>query len=371
MRLALVLFHWFPYGGLQRDLVKIVTACQPHAEIEIFCQRWDGEQLPGVPTHVLPPKGWGATARRRHFVACVQAAVQGKFDRVIGFNRMPGLDYYFAADTSFAWRAMHQRNWLYRMTPRARQYLAFEKAVFGRHVSTVSLLLSNLQRQQYEEMYHPPAHRLVDLPPGISQDHCAGENAARLRASLRDEFQLQEDELLVLQVGSSFRTKGVDRSLQALAALPAALRARVHYILLGQDNAAPWRKQAQKLGLKGVHIEAGRTDIPRCMQGADVLLHPSRHESAGMVLLEAVVAGLPVLTTAACGYAMHVENAEAGLVCAEPFHQDALNAHLEYMLTTDRSSWRAKGIDYGKSHDLYAMPQRVADILLASGGGHD
>ena len=371
MRLAFVLFHWFPYGGLQRDLVKIIKACQPSAEIHIFCQRWEGEQLAGVHTHILSARGLSATGRRRHFVQAVEKQVSGHFDKVIGFNRMPGLDYYFAADTSFAWRARHQRSWLYRLTPRARQYMAYEQAVFGKQANTVALLLGSMQRKQYEEIYHTPAHRLVDLPPGIAREHRADANAAALRGSCRSEFGVAEDELLVLQIGSSFRTKGVDRSLLALAALPDSLKTRVHYVLLGQDKPGHWLQRATHIGLKQARIEAGRSDISRCMQGADLLLHPSRHESAGMVILEAVVAGLPVLTTGACGYAMHVEQAGAGIVCPEPFMQSNLNQQLQHMLVTDRTRWRDQGINYGQTRDLYHMPQRVADLLLARDAAHE
>jgi len=147
MRLAFVLFHWFPYGGLQRDLVKIARACQAHAQIHLYCQRWDGEPPAGMQLHVVPGNGWTARARQRDFVQHIQEQVVGQYDRVIGFNRMPGLDFYFAADTSFLWRALHQRNWLYRMTGRARQYIGFEEAVFGPQSSTVVLMLSDLQRR--------------------------------------------------------------------------------------------------------------------------------------------------------------------------------------------------------------------------------
>jgi UDP-glucose:(heptosyl)LPS alpha-1,3-glucosyltransferase len=86
------------------------------------------------------------------------------------------------------------------------------------------------------------------------------------------------------------------------------------------------------------------------------------------VLLEAVVAGLPVLTTASCGYAFHVENAGAGLVCPEPFAQAQLNARLRAMLEGgregNRAAWRERGIAYGRTHDLYSMPRQVAALLL-------
>lgn len=370
MRLAFVLFSWFPHGGLQQDLVKVVLACQQRGvrDISIFCMEWNGERLPGVETFVVPAEGWTAPARRAAFARFVGVNVCGKFDKVVGFNRMPGLDYYYAADLCFAARARGQRGIWYRLLPRTRQYLAFEQAVFGADSRTVAMLLSPLQRAQYKQYYATPDVRLIDLPPGIKREHCAGPDAYALRQAFRTEHGISAEELVVLQVGSSFRTKGVARSLLALAALPPALKERVRYFLVGRDDPAPWMKRAAAVGIeKQVRIVGALGGIPRFMQGADVLLHPSIAESAGMVLLEAVVAGLPVLTTASCGYAFHVEQAQAGLVCPEPFSQDVLNLALVSMLQADRSAWRANGIRYGQQHNLYEMPRAVAELLVGGG----
>ena len=369
MRLAFVLFEWFPYGGMQRDLVKVVKACQryPDTHIDIFCLRWNGDHPDDVRITEVPVRALTATGRRAKFERFVQERVAGHYDVVVGFNRMAGLDYYFGADNSFTWRALHQRSWLYRQAPRARHYMRQEAAVFGPESRTISMLLSPLQRTHYEAVHATPSSRLIDLSPGIGRQHCATDQAPLQRAAFRAAQGIGDEELLVLQVGSSFNTKGVDRSLLALASLPAELKEKVHYLLLGQDKAERWLQRANALGLQRVSIEAGRPDIPDCMQGADVLLHPSRHESAGMVILEAVVAGLPVLTTASCGYAFHVQQADAGLVCAEPFAQDALNTKLTTMLQSDRSVWRANGIDYGRTHNLYDMPQQVAALLMGRG----
>jgi len=370
MRLAFVLFSWFPHGGLQQDLVKIVRACQERgaAAISIFCMEWSGERLAGVETVVVPVQGWTATAQRAQFARYVTANVSGHFDRVIGFNRMPGLDYYYAADLCFAAKAHGERGLWYRLMPRARQYLAFEQAVFAPEARTTALLLSPLQRAQYKQYYGTTDARLVDLPPGIKREHRAGPDALELRQAFRAEHQIADDELVVLQVGSSFRTKGVPRSLIALATLPPELKKRVRYFLVGRDDPGPWLKRAAAVGLeKQVQINGALGGIPRFMQGADLLLHPSIAESAGMVLLEAVVAGLPVLTTASCGYAFHVEQAQAGLVCPEPFNQQMLNLALVSMLQADRSAWRANGIRYGQQHNLYDMPQVVAGLILGGG----
>lgn len=367
MRLGFVLFNWFPHGGLQQDLVKVVSACQPRADIAIHCLEWDGPKLDGVETCVVGYKRFTRNGCRDVLATHVQEVVRPAVDVVIGFNRMPGLDYYFAADSCFAQRA-REKGWWYQLAPRTRQYLAFEDAVFGRNSKTVALLLSPLQRAQYSLQYQTPGKRLIDLPPGIDRKHRAGADAAELRASFRQQFRVRDDDLLVLQIGSSFNTKGVGRSLQALAALPPALKQRVHFCLMGRDNhLSRWQTRAADAGLQNrLHfLNPAEHSVPRCMQGADILLHPSLHESAGMVILEAVVAGLPVLTTAACGYAWHVREANAGLVCAEPFEQNQLNALLLNMLTGERSQWRTNGIRYGQEHNLYDMPAVVADIVLS------
>ena len=60
--------------------------------------------------------------------------------------------------------------------------------------------------------------------------------------AFRREFELADTDLLLLQVGSGFKTKGLDRSLKALAGLPEALRQRTRLIAIGQDDARRLRE---------------------------------------------------------------------------------------------------------------------------------
>jgi UDP-glucose:(heptosyl)LPS alpha-1,3-glucosyltransferase len=203
------------------------------------------------------------------------------------------------------------------------------------------------------------------LPPGISRDRIAPANRDEIRAGLRREFGLADDQLLLLSVGSGFSMKGFDRGLLAVAALPAALRQRVRLFIIGQDKQGPVQRRVKRLGLQEiVRLFSGRDDIPRFLQGADLLLHPARHENTGTVIVEAIVAGLPVLTTATCGYAFHVEAADAGRVLASPFTQSALDSLLYEMLCSGmRDAWSANGIRYGQTRDLYSLHEKAAQII--------
>jgi len=79
-----------------------------------------------------------------------------------------------------------------------------------------------------------------------------------------------------------------------------------------------------------------------------------------------VVAGLPVLTTAACGYAHYIEEAGAGRVVPLPFDQTGFNALLAGMLADDdaRRQCSASGLAWAEAADIYSLPARAADIIL-------
>ena len=230
-------------------------------------------------------------------------------------------------------------------------------------------MISEVQQPLFIKHYKTPLQRFHLLPPGIAFDRRAPANAAEIRAEFRHEFKLSDDDLLLVQIGSGFKTKGLDRSLKALASLPRELRKRTRLIAIGQDDPKPFLLQIKALVLSDqVQILKGRSDIPRFLLGADLLIHPAYNENTGTVLLEALVSGLPVLVTDVCGYAHYIADADCGRVLPSPFEQNHLNRTLADMLADPerRAFWSRNGLLYADSADLYSMPKKAADVILAS-----
>lgn len=370
MQIAFCLYKYFPFGGLQRDFLRIALACQARGHaVRVYTLEWRGDVPAGFEVVLVPVSALTNARRYARFTAWVSTDLLTRpAERVVGFNKMPGLDVYFAADPCFEDKARTLRHPLYRLSGRYRHFAAYERAVFGASSRTEILLISPRQAPLFQKYYATPADRLHLLPPGIAPDRRAPADAPAIRADFRREFGLADDDLLLLQIGSGFKTKGLDRSLKAIAALPPALRRRSRLIAIGDDDPQIFRRQARALGLAArVDILRGRSDILRFLLGADLLLHPAYNENTGTVLLEALVAGLPVLTTAVCGYAHYVAEADAGRVVAEPFVQSSLDRILAHMLDDDqaRADWRAKALAFAEQADIYSNAERAADVILA------
>lgn len=369
MQLAFCLYKYFPFGGLQRDFMRIALAClaRGHA-IRVYTLSWQGEVPAGFEVVTVPVRALTNARRYEKFSAWVgRDLAQRPAQRVVGFNKMPGLDVYFAADPCYEEKAQTLRNPLYRLSGRYRHFAAYERAVFAPDSRTEILMISQVQQPFFEKHYATPKARFHLLPPGITRDRRAPPEAPAIRAAFRAEFGLADDDLLLLQIGSGFKTKGLDRSLQALANLPADLRGRTRLIAIGQDEPSQFQRMAAALGLAGqVDILAGRDDIPRFLLGADLLVHPAYNENTGTVLLEALVAGLPVLCSAVCGYAHYIDEATGGRVIPEPFAQATLDALLREMLAdrAQRAAWQRNALAWAESADIYSNAERAADIIL-------
>lgn len=366
MLLAFALFQYFPYGGLERDMLTVARLCQERGhQVRIFTRSWQGAQPDDVAITLLPVRALTNHGRALAFAARLKDELKSMPGAiVVGFNKMPGLDVYYAADVCFAEKVFEQHGFFYRLTPRSRHYLAFEKAVFDANGKTEALLISKTQLDLYQRYYHTPASRMHLLPPGISRQRIAPENHAELRPQLRSEYRLRDSDFLMLFVGSDFQRKGLDRALHGIAALKPDLRSRVRLWVAGQDQAAPFESLATSLGVAdNLRILGARDDVSRLLWAADALIHPAYSENTGTVLLEGMVAGLPVIASEACGYAHYIEDFDMGCVLRGDITASAVAAAIATVAAVPGDSWRARSKALVATADIFSMPERAAEII--------
>jgi glycosyltransferase involved in cell wall biosynthesis len=123
--------------------------------------------------------------------------------------------------------------------------------------------------------------------------------AARRTGSDRSSFGLPADACLLLFVGD-LRTprKNLDTVLKALLQLPS----NVHLAVAGYIPGSPYPDEAKALGVSDrVHFLGLVKNMPTLMHSVDAFVFPSRYEAMSLSLLEALAAGLPVITAKTAG----------------------------------------------------------------------
>lgn len=366
MKLVFALYKYFPFGGLQKDMLAIANECVLRGhEVSIYCCSWEGEYPENVVVNILPVKAFSNHAKNSQFAKRFLRRMKTvKPDLIVGFNKIPGINVYYAADSCFRAKLYRERPWFYRLIPRYQKYVQEEADLFDQNSDVHILAISKPAIDEYRDYYQTHMERFSLLTPGISRDriNIGGER----QKLMHKELGLGENKRVVLMIGSGFRTKGLDRAISSIAALPADIRRETHLVIAGEDNAERFIQQARRLSIEDrVHFLGGRKDIPELLCSADVLIHPAYRENTGTVLLEAAVACTPVITTDVCGYSHYIENSNLGIVLRTPFRQAQLDDALYEALTSAEKikQWRNNGRKFAQSADIYDMPRRAAEII--------
>jgi UDP-glucose:(heptosyl)LPS alpha-1,3-glucosyltransferase len=364
MRLAFAIITLFPWGGLQRDCLRMSQAAKEAGhDVTIFAARRYGEIPRHLDVKLLPVRSLTNHGRNRRFSEALRGAVAWCFDRVVGFDKIPGLDVLYCGDSCYAYA---KRGLLRKLNPRVRGMHALEEACFGLNSRTHVLALAERQIAGYRRAWGTPPERITMLPPAIDSSRRHPEfRTDGTRERLRAELGLAADTLAFLSIGVWPSTKGFDR---VVAALPEFKQAKL--LVCG---AAPQGReglalvdQAHRLGIADrVSLLGPREDVPQLMAAADLLVHPARAEASGIVIIEAIINGLPVIATEICGFSPHIQEAEAGIVLPEPYTAQALIEALRRSAEPHlRAAWSAKGVSYGADSELYAGIDRAVQAIV-------
>lgn len=361
MKLAFFIFKYFPYGGLEKDMLQIALACIERGhEVVVYTTRWEGEVPQRIKVNLIKKRGLTNHARMKNFSDAIKK-IQGKYDLRIGFNRLANLDLCFVGDVCFKYRYQKKSKIFKLLSSRYKTYVNLEEAVFSPQSNTQIMLVNSQQKAEYLQCYKTPENRLHVLPPGIQKNNYSMNEQEQIRQEIRGEFHINSKEVVLLFVGSSFYTKGLDRVLKAMAKLDCS---EIVLWVIGKDKINPYQKLVRNLRLiDKVRFLGAQSNVQSFMLGADVFVNPARVESAGKAILEAMTMGLPVIITENCGYSSYVKEANAGIIIPERFHVNDLVSALRKMVDNKRMKWRDNASYYSKTKDLYSLNTQVVNLI--------
>ncbi|MGI8821539.1 MAG: glycosyltransferase family 4 protein [Chthoniobacterales bacterium] len=281
-------------------------------------------------------------------------------DVLMSLERVWSCDVYRAGD------GVH-RSWLdrrARLTGRMRRVahalnpkhlatLRLEQALFGRRGARRVIANSHLVETEIAALYGYPAAQIDLVHNGVPVEEFL--STAEVRETERHRLGLSSDDFAVLFVGSGWERKGLRF---ATGAVEACGDPRLRLVVAGQGSAARYRSPvATFLGV--------RQDLPALYAAADLFLLPTIYDPFSNASLEALAAGLPVITTSANGFAEVMREGVDGSVIAAPDDLRALGAAL--LLWSDsarRAETRGARLELARHYDISVNVERTLEILL-------
>jgi UDP-glucose:(heptosyl)LPS alpha-1,3-glucosyltransferase len=213
---------------------------------------------------------------------------------------------------------------------------------------------SAMVKNEIIERYGTPAGRIHVVHNGVP----AWRGEPALREETRARLGLAENDYALLFAGSGWERKGLGFALEAARRVPGA---KLFVAGRGKRRGLPKCDSATFLGPQsGAEMRA-------LFSAVDVFVLPTLYDPFSNACLEALAAGLPVITTSANGFAEIVEPGVEGEILPEPADIPALVAAIaKWSDATRRQSIRgrliAKGVDFGIEHNL----QLTLEIIESS-----
>lgn len=211
-----------------------------------------------------------------------------------------------------------------------------------------------------------PMHR---VPTGIPVDHFRHPASADFSSSFRQRHGIPANAPMALFVGRAAHEKNIGFLLEAM---PHALRdcPQLVMTIAGEGPALPaLKRQAEQLGIAEQVFFVGyldrQTELPACYAAADIFAFASRTETQGLVLLEAMAAGVPVLAFAYLGTCEIVEPGRGAI--AAPQTVEAFGQALASLANdpAKRQQMAAEAITFVSEWTTEACARRMASVYHA------
>ena len=358
-------------GGTERVFYQTALGLRDRGhEVHLFCQKFCIEPPPGVIGHRIPGLSWPRTARLLTFGVFAPLIIKHyACDVAASFDRLVQQDLFRSGGgphkTFIEKMTKHGGRWKslwYRLSPYHHLALLIEMRQVSSRGSRKIVAVCEQTKREMIEAYGIAEQKIIVIHNGV--DHERFHPRRRLDAGkrIRQELGIPSESRVVLFVGTGFRRKGLDRLLQLWQAdsLP-----NTYLLVVGNDARlsayqAAWNRNPY------VIFTGAKPNVEEYYAAADLLALPSVQEAFGNVVLEALAAGLPVVTVPGVGALDKIEGDLRAGILENPDDAAELKAKLSWLLDPLRwSSLSQQARSLAEQYTWNAYHEKFEEALFS------
>lgn len=366
IRVAVVIPKYGLIGGAESFVFNLTErlAQRDGFDIHVIANQWRQGNAP-ITFHKVPlirfPRWLGPVS----FAYFVQKTIQKDFyDIVHSHDRIFKMDLFtFHGIPHKIWIKHTKRDSL-SLFDRATAWL--EQKAFNNQNEPVILAVSNLVKEKILQLYHVPEHRLLVIHPGVSMDRFTTLRHDVCRREIRQRHGLSMDDVVVLFAGMNFELKRLDLVIKGTAAVVDGKKknSKLKLLIVGKGNENRFKILSRELGISNRVIFVGVTrEIEKYFMAADIFAMPSRFDTFGLVVLEAMAAGLPVIISKSVGARDLVQQSIHGFILSEdPSISEMATALSSLLDPNKRKRMGENSLQVARVHSWDKTADRVEDL---------
>jgi glycosyltransferase involved in cell wall biosynthesis len=310
VRIALVVHDFSRTLGHGRYTVELATRFSRDHEVHVFANTVESADAGNVRIHRVPAVRANALSTVLSFPIPATLRVGSGWDVIHAQGVTTGRFNVITAHICNAGWARAQRAANVARTWRQRAFeqvvTRLERAMYRRSRDTEVIAISHQLKRELAEHYGR-TEKVSVIHHGVDTGTFRPP-PADLRAELRKALALPPGTPIALFVG--------DLRKGGATALEVASRvAGIHLVLVSRSDPDPYVAHARMLGVGDrVSFHPASARIDRYYGAADIFLFPSPYDAFGMVVSEAMAAGLPVITSRQAGASELIRHGADGFV---------------------------------------------------------
>ena len=246
--------------------------------------------------------------------------------------------------------------------PRHRTLLAMESQYFRRGHPRHILCTSHREVEDLARLYQVDPALTTVVPNPIDPERFNAGRRTRDRTAARLDLRIGDDELALVFIANELHRKGFGQTLEAMAR-NRDRRMTLHVV--GKAGLGPYQSTIRRLGLDDrVHYHGPTADVSWHLAAADLMVLPTQYEPFGLVIVEALASGVPVITSRLAGASEAVRPGRTGLILEDPYDVGELAGLLAEAGRADLESWGKEAASSVAPYRRDQVMGRVERILF-------
>lgn len=325
-------------GGAERFTTNLIKSMLKRGhDVTIACYSWDKqyEEL-GIKFIRIPKPGFLSDPWEAYSRSLKEEIEKLKIkpDIVCGLTQMYPQDVHRFAGGIYAYwlPKKYPRTWFFqKFMPRNRRILEFEKKIYDPKNLKYAVAISEMDKALLKKYYAFPEERIITIYNGIDQTEFHNNGREEARQKLTQANAIDPAKRIVLFSANNYKRKGLPEAVEAI--LETKDPSRFALVVIGKPDKSLRSALKRKIEDKFQTVWLSRVDDPaEYYRGSDIMLFPTHYDSFANVTAEAMLCGLPLITTKDAGGAEMVTPGVNGFIVDDSFKTQEMAEALDILL---------------------------------------